>query len=215
MAVKYAERRETLANMIEPRREESHRGYDKIYERSELGGAHHVVRLLGRRLDKNAKVLEIGAGACVSSIYLAKTTGCRVLALEMSDKAIEIARRNLKSAGLTERDVAIIPADFIKSRINGQFDSITVNNVLHEFDENTISKIVDRLCDLTKPGGYNAITYWIRYREIGIENFQKIEKLYIEKNWKILDRGSQETKSLFSTDAARYKYFLAQKPTES
>jgi hypothetical protein len=77
------------------------------------------------------------------------------------------------------------------------------------------AKVVDRLCDLTKPGGYNAITYWIRYREIGIENFQKIEKLYIEKNWKILDRGSQETKSLFSTDAARYKYFLAQKPTES
>lgn len=213
-----------LSEMIIPRRESTHEGADRMHDElrrsgHELDEVHQVVKLLSQRLDDNSKVLEIGSGIATSSIFLAKQNKSRILAIDISDVAVKRAKEQIEEAGLSTDEVTIIAADFKQSRFKTQFDAITLNFVLHYLDsEEEVDEFVKKMMDLTKSGGFNAVSYWLSYsvpdhsvRRVNITDH--LEGLYQESGWNILENGENKVYS-GEWESNQARFFLAQKPSK-
>ena len=72
---------------------------------------------------RNLSILDIGTGSGCIGITLKKELSCEVVASDISDKALEVARRNAISNRV---DVDFVQSD-IFSNISGQFDVIISN----------------------------------------------------------------------------------------
>ncbi|UCD04653.1 MAG: peptide chain release factor N(5)-glutamine methyltransferase [candidate division WOR-3 bacterium] len=87
----------------------------------------YFVELIMKRMHKDpSRILEIGTGTGAISIALASSyPGARILATDISSRAIENARQNIRKCGLEQR-VLLVRSDAY-SGIRGSFDLIVSN----------------------------------------------------------------------------------------
>ncbi len=108
------------------------------------------------RLKPTDRVLEIGTGWGGWSIHAAKTYGCHVTTVTISQQQFELARRRVADAGLADR-VEVQLCDF--RDIRGAFDKIVsiemVEALGHKYQA-TFAKVVSRLL---KPEGLLALQF--------------------------------------------------------
>jgi SAM-dependent methyltransferase len=107
--------------------------------------AEAALKLIEGHLTINQKVLEIGAGLCIFSLFL-KSEGFNIIALEPSlggyglfEKMKNEILLNYPNLGL---EVLNIPADKLESEMHGYFDLIFSNNVIEHIpnlDESFLS----------------------------------------------------------------------------
>jgi len=102
--------------------------------------------LLKDREHEKWSVLDVGTGTGILAICAAKLGAGRVVALDIDQKAIEIATENVILNGVRDR-VEIVNRDV--SRHRGSFNLIVAN-----LTAATLSKLHKSLLRMTEPGGY-------------------------------------------------------------
>lgn len=70
------------------------------------------------------KILDIGTGSGCIAITLKKELDCDVTAIDISKKALEVAKSN---ASLNEVDISFVKKDILKERISNKYDIIISN----------------------------------------------------------------------------------------
>jgi len=99
-------------------------------------------------------VLEIGSGWGGNAIYMAKTYGCKVTSLTISEEQAKLARERIAEAGLSDR-VEILLQDY--RIMEGKFDKIVSIEMLEAVGDAYLD-IYFRQCDnLLKKNGILAI----------------------------------------------------------
>ena len=106
-------------------------------------------------LDSAKEVLEVGCGIGVGPVYIAKRYGCQVVAVDISEKMLNWARKRARREGVSEL-ITFRQADILELPFeDGRFDAVIVESVL-AFVENK-KKAVQEVMRVTKPGGYMGI----------------------------------------------------------
>jgi len=116
----------------------------------------HKLQILIRKADIRPEhhVLEIGSGWGAMAIEMARTIGCRVTSITISEKQLKLARERVSAAGLEDK----VSIEFCDYRdVKGSFDRVVSIEMLeavgHEYFDTYFSTI-DRVL---KPGGRAAI----------------------------------------------------------
>lgn len=107
-------------------------------------------------VDKNTVVLDIGAGYGGAARHLAKTYGCRVICVNISETQNRLNRELNKKAGLEDR-IEVLYGDF--EAIPADDDSIDVvwsqDAILHSGNR---PRVLDEVKRVLKPGGQFIFT---------------------------------------------------------
>ena len=122
---------------------------EPIFDASRRTVAHMASKL--KTLGKDSKVIDVGAGFGGSARYLAKTYGCEVVALNLSEAENERDRQKNKEQGL----------DHLVTVVDGNFESLPYENesfdivwcqdsFLHSADR---GKVIEEVARVLKPGG--------------------------------------------------------------
>jgi len=103
------------------------------------------------KLDANSKVLDIGAGYGGAARYLARTFGCKVVALNLSEKENERDRQMNKEQGL-DHLIDVVDASFESVPAeNNSFDVVwSQDAILHSGQR---AKVIAEVARVLKPGG--------------------------------------------------------------
>lgn len=108
-------------------------------------------RLIGQlNIQQDDHVLEIGSGWGACAIRMAKTTGCRVTSLTLSQQQAEEARRRVKEAGLEDR-VEIRLQDY--RDITGRFDHVISVEMIEAVGHEFLPDYFRTVHSLLAPGG--------------------------------------------------------------
>lgn len=99
-------------------------------------------------------VLEIGSGWGGNAIYMAKTYGCKVTSLTISEEQLKLARERVAAAGLSDR-VQILMKDY--RHMEGQFDKIVSVEMLEAVGHKYLDEYFRRCHELLKKSGILAI----------------------------------------------------------
>jgi cyclopropane-fatty-acyl-phospholipid synthase len=99
-------------------------------------------------------VLEIGSGWGGNAIYMAKTYGCKVTSLTISEEQLKLARERVQAAGLSNR-VQILMKDY--RHMQGQFDKIVSVEMLEAVGHKYLDEYFRRCHELLKKSGILAI----------------------------------------------------------
>ncbi len=94
-------------------------------------------------------VLEVGCGIGTDSILLANN-GARVFAYDVSEQAIQIAKRRAKLNGVSDRIIFTVSSDMVSAFPGRQFDVVFSNAVFHHLDIGGLPEKIDKIL---KPGG--------------------------------------------------------------
>ncbi len=119
-------------------------------------------------------VIEFGCGTGYFTMAIAQRAK-RVVATDLSDSMLEIARRQLNSLS----NVTLQKDDCERSHFHtGSFDAVFMANVIHTVDEP--DKVLSEGHRVLRPGGLLLITAytdygtdWFKKMELGIRYFQK------------------------------------------
>lgn len=120
------------------------------------------------RLRPGMRVLEIGCGWGGFAEYAAAERGCEVVAVTLSTKQAEYARKRIADAGLTDR-VEIRLEDFRATP--GAFDAVVSIEMIESVDETHWPALFQTISARLRPGGVAAMQIitihddeWERYR---------------------------------------------------
>ncbi len=113
-------------------------------------------------LEEAQEVLEVGCGIGVGPAYIAKRFGCRVVAVDISEKMLSWAQRRARREGVLDRitfrqaDIRELPFD------DDRFDAVIVESVLAFLEDKEAT--IQELIRVTRPGGYVGLneSYWIQ-----------------------------------------------------
>ena len=127
---------------------------------------------------EQVSVLDIGTGSGAIAVTIQKETGSKLIAVDISEKALEVARQNAKNL---EADVKFVKSDLF-SNVQGKFDFIVSNPPYIETD------VIDTLEDevkLNEPilaldGGKDGLDYYRKIVEEASNHLNKGGKLYFE-----------------------------------
>ncbi len=127
---------------------------------------------LCQRLDSEARVLDLGAGYGGAARYLAKTYGCRVTALNLSETENERDRQMNREQGL-DHLIEVIDASFEDVPCeDGAFDVVwSQDSFLHSGDR---EKVIEEVGRLLKPGGEFVFTDPMKREDCSNEMLQPI-----------------------------------------
>jgi ubiquinone/menaquinone biosynthesis C-methylase UbiE len=111
-------------------------------------------------LDEAEEVLDVGCGIGVGPAYIAKRYGCRVIAVDISDKMLHWARQRAEREGVADRitfqraDVRDLPFE------SDRFDAVLVESVLAFVADKDAA--IRELIRVTRPGGYVGVneSFW-------------------------------------------------------
>lgn len=114
------------------------------------------------RLEQVQEVLEVGCGIGVGPAYIAKQFGCRVVAVDISERMLSWARQRARREGIVDRitfrqaDIRELPFD------DDRFDAVVVESVLAFVADKKAT--IEELIRVTTPGGYVGLneSYWIQ-----------------------------------------------------
>jgi len=88
----------------------------------------NLIGVLSHYVKKGSKVLDVGCGVGTLSFYLA-SKDMKVLGLDLSRKAIRLARENAKSLGVSKMTNFYV-SGFPSDKVKGKFDLIVMSEVL-------------------------------------------------------------------------------------
>lgn len=127
---------------------------EPIRDASRRTVAHMVKKLSG--LDKNARVLDVGAGYGGSMRYLAKTVGCHCVALNLSEVENERNREMNREQGL-DKLIDVVDASFEKLDYpDNSFDVVWSQDAILHSDHR--DKVIAEVARVLKPGGEFIMT---------------------------------------------------------
>ncbi|MEM0950509.1 MAG: cyclopropane-fatty-acyl-phospholipid synthase family protein [Cyanobacteria bacterium P01_H01_bin.74] len=106
------------------------------------------------RLTKTDRVLEIGSGWGGFAVYAAKTYGCHVHTITLSQEQYAFATEKIKSEGLSSQ-IAIEIRDY--RDLNGQYDKIVSIEMVEAVGEAYMDTFFGQCTRLLKPDGLFAI----------------------------------------------------------
>ena len=118
-----------------------------------LEASKRLIRNKGRPL----RVLDIGCGYGRDSVYIAKSLGFRVLGIDISGKAIDMAKENAIKAQATKAEFSLM--DF--RELNSYFDVALVSNLYHLLPPEGRRDLAEHVARLLGPDGVlylNAIS---------------------------------------------------------
>jgi ubiquinone/menaquinone biosynthesis C-methylase UbiE len=101
------------------------------------------------------KILEIGCGDGMDSIALALNYDCRITAIDISPRRVELARENIKRYGLEGRINAVVADANCLDFGEGEFDGVVGNSVMLFLDHNKACREISRVL---KPGDCFVLT---------------------------------------------------------
>lgn len=139
--------------------------WEKAWEENPLGRYHRIERYLAinkkldnlfkRFLDKgNKKILEIGCAKGKQLIHFSKEFGYEVCGIDYSEKGVELAKQNLKIAGV---EGTILCEDVFQTSFKEEsFDIVYSMGLIEHFEDP--SEIIDTHIKLLKKGGTLIIT---------------------------------------------------------
>ncbi len=133
--------------------EDIHIGLYESQEEPIVDASHRTVRHLAEKLNLTPEhtVLDIGSGYCGAARYLAKTYGCSVVALNLSEKENQRAREINEKRGLTDK-IQVVDGSFenIPAEHN-TFDMVwSQDAILHSGEKEKVMQEVSRVL---KPNG--------------------------------------------------------------
>ncbi|MDD3150355.1 MAG: peptide chain release factor N(5)-glutamine methyltransferase, partial [Candidatus Gastranaerophilales bacterium] len=78
-----------------------------------------------KKLNKNPSIVDIGTGSGCISCMIAKLTGKNIFAVDISEKALKIAKKNAKTIGVKDK-ITFLKSDIL-SNVSNKFDLIISN----------------------------------------------------------------------------------------
>ena len=149
--------------------------YDKIAHVYDLLAEHSEGPIRRAGLEKlNAqpgeKILEIGCGTGHSLVSLAQSVGTtgRVFGLDLSDRMLDVARANLRNAGLADR-VELSTGDAVQLAFPAEsLDAIFMSFTLELFDTPEIPKVLAECRRVLRRGGRIAVVAVSKEGERGV-----------------------------------------------
>jgi arsenite methyltransferase len=121
-----------------------------------VGGRAATDELLSLCHIENAReVLNVGCGIGISSAYIARKHGCRVVGVDISEKMIEWSRKRAHHEQVEDKvefrvaDVLDLPFE------DDRFDAVIVESVIAFVDDKT--RAIQECRRVTRPGGYVAL----------------------------------------------------------
>ncbi len=127
---------------------------ESIFDASRRTVAHMASKL--KTLGKDSKVIDVGAGFGGSARYLAKTYGCEVVALNLSEAENERDRQKNKEQGL-DHLITVVDGNFEDLPYEDEsFDVVwSQDSFLHSGDR---AKVIQECARVLKPGGEFVFT---------------------------------------------------------
>jgi arsenite methyltransferase len=128
-----------------------------------MGGIESTKELIELcHMDRDSLVLDVGCGAGATAVYLAKEIGCRVVAVDLRESMIALARERVRAEGVEDRvefrevDARDLPFE------DASFDTVLCESVATFIIER--QQVADQLARVTRPGGYVGINeeIWLR-----------------------------------------------------
>lgn len=111
---------------------------------------------------KEVSVLEIGTGSGALAITTIENTNANILAVDISEGAIEVAKQNMKLYGIEEDRMNIILSD-IYENVEGEFDIIFSNPpYIRSKELKNLDKDVLKEPHLALDGGESGLDYYIK-----------------------------------------------------
>jgi len=131
--------------------------YKQIWGEQPSELALEAVKKLARHKGRQLRVLDVGCGYGRDSIYVAKSLGFRVLGIDISEKAVEMAKENALKAEAKKAEFKV--SDF--RDIVSYFDVILVSNLYHLLPPEGRRDLAEHATRLLGPDGVlflNAIS---------------------------------------------------------
>ncbi|NIQ95245.1 MAG: class I SAM-dependent methyltransferase [Desulfuromonadales bacterium] len=134
--------------------EDIHIGLYQTPEEDIFAASRRTVERMGsflEGLDENSRVLDIGAGYGGAARYLAKNFGCKVVALNLSEKENERDRQMNREQGLDQL-IEVVDGSFEDIPYDDEsFDVVwSQDAILHSGER---AKVVEEVARVLKPGG--------------------------------------------------------------
>jgi SAM-dependent methyltransferase len=125
-----------------------------------LGGFPATRQLLDLcHIEVASEVLDVGCGIGVGPAHIARTHDCHVVAVDLSPKMIEWARRRVREEGVEDR-VELLVADVLELPFEAdRFDVVVAESVLAFVDDKP--RAIQELVRVTKPGGYVGLNEFV------------------------------------------------------
>ncbi|HSE69072.1 MAG TPA: class I SAM-dependent methyltransferase [Gemmatimonadales bacterium] len=132
-----------------------------------INETHATLAVVESRIDRNQRVLEVGAGICLFSAFL-KSEGYDIVALEPAIGGYEMfaACKNaiLEHFAALNLRVLEIPAGELDPAKHGTFDLIFSNNVIEHIPD--LPEALGAMMSVLRPGGqmvHTTANYWFPY----------------------------------------------------
>lgn len=113
-------------------------------------------------IGQGSYVLDVGCGAGVTPCFIAKSRGCHVVGVDISQRMVERSRERAEREGLADRvEFRVADAQDLPFE-DGVFDAVMTESVT-AFPEDK-QKAVNEYARVTKPGGYVGLneTIWVK-----------------------------------------------------
>jgi sarcosine/dimethylglycine N-methyltransferase len=125
-----------------------------------------------RSLGPDSRVLDVGAGYGGAARHLAKTHGCRVVALNLSEKENERDRQMNREQGLDDK-IKVVDGSFEKIPFPGNtFDMVwSQDAILHSGERD---RVVAEVVRVLKPGGEFVFTDIMQVEGVDHEELQPV-----------------------------------------
>lgn len=127
--------------------------YDKIYEKTRdfFGHTSKQFTTLFSNLDfQSGTILDLGAGQGRDALFLAKR-GYNVIALDSSKVGLEQLQERVDAEHLP---IEVVHADVLGYTPPKDLDAIIADRFFHELANNTRVKVLQRMMEHLRPGGY-------------------------------------------------------------
>lgn len=123
-------------------------------------------------------VLDIGTGSGAIAIVVQKETGAKVTAVDISPKALDIAKRNAEK---NDADIKFVLSDLF-GNVEGKFDFVVSNPPYIETDvvKGLDKEVVNNEPILALDGGVDGLDYYRRIVKEAPKYLNKSGKLYFE-----------------------------------
>src|SRR5512139_3323212 len=121
-----------------------------------IGGRAATDELLALcHIEHAREVLNVGCGIGISSAYIAKKHGCRVVGVDISEKMIEWSRKRAHQERVEDR-VEFRVADVLELPYEAdRFDAVIAESVIAFVDDK--AQAIRECRRVTRPGGYVAV----------------------------------------------------------
>jgi arsenite methyltransferase len=156
-----------------------------------LGGFTATDELLALcHVAKGKEVLYVGAGIGVGPAYIARKFGCRVVAVDISEKMLVWTSQRAREEGVADKvetrlaNILDLPFD------DNRFDAVLVESVAAFVEDK--EKAVQECRRVTRPGGYVGFNevFWIEQPSAEtLEAYRRIqmsERLILLKEWQTI-----------------------------